>query len=87
MQVYTVVRVLSWGCELLSLWQVAGYGLAMIVMEDQLEGKNKNNLRQIRSCFGLNGVSLQNSHFEILTPNVMVFGDGTFGGRQIYMSS
>ena len=39
------------------------------------------------SCFGLNGVSLQNSHVEVLTPNVMVFGDGTFGGRQIYMSS
>lgn len=87
MQVCTVVRVSSWGCELLSLWQVAGYGLAMIVMEDQQEGKNKNNLGQIMSCFGLNGVSLQNSHFEVLTPNVMVFGDGTFGGRQIYMSS
>lgn len=41
MQVCTVVRVFSWGCELSSLWQVAGYGLAMIVIEDQLEEKKK----------------------------------------------
>ena len=41
MQVCTVVRVFSWGCELSSLWQVAGYGLAMIVIEDQREKQNK----------------------------------------------
>ena len=40
-QVCTVVRVFSWGCELSSLWQVAGYGLAMIVIEDQREKQNK----------------------------------------------
>ena len=45
MQVCTVVRVFSWGCELSSLWQVAGYGLAMIVIEDQRE-KKQNKTKQ-----------------------------------------
>ena len=50
-QVCTVVRVFSWGCELSSLWQVAGYGLAMIVIEYQRE-KNKtkqNKTKQLET--------------------------------------
>ena len=51
MQVCTVVRVFSWGCELSSLWQVSGYGLAMIVIEDQLEEKKKKQLETSHELF------------------------------------